>query len=401
MESFASLIKNESLQDRINRMNAWKDARKKADEEYIRQQRIRMFINDCDDIRPSLRNQLLIDSKVCQLEQIKDLEKRVQQIKDIEDNWHQVLKRDNFSKTEMEKSKLTQRRYEGLTVQDYLKSQMYEKSQTDAQKMHEEINLELEQISISKKEEAQQDEERMKKQEDVRKKLNEEITKQIHRNDELKKNQKKKELELEKILNKKIENDMIKEENARRSDQEHFRSEVFHYLDYLRKTRHQNDIEQCEKEKLIDDIRKKRNENEWIQRCEFVKKRELVNQQARSIQVHQIIEQDKMKIRDAAKEREDNLKFNERELNERMKIREEKWNDRVKAHHYGQELLEQKKMEHLRDMAEKQKLDEQLKLFAIERDQRETMGREFIKSFEDVLPIHSNLLVIRKGKAHN
>lgn len=44
MESFASLIKNESLQDRINRMNAWKDARKKADDEYIRQQRIRMFM---------------------------------------------------------------------------------------------------------------------------------------------------------------------------------------------------------------------------------------------------------------------------------------------------------------------------------------------------------------------
>jgi len=183
--------------------------------------------------------------------------------------------------------------------------------------------------------------------------------------------------------------------------QEHFRREVFHYLDYLRKTRHQNDMEQSEKEKLIDDIRKKRNENEWMKRCEFVKKRELVNQQARSIQVHQIIEQKKMKIRDAAKEREENLKFNERELNERLKIKEEKWKDRVKSHRYGQELLEQRKLEHLRDLTEKQKLDEQLKLFAIERDQRETMGREFVKSFEDVLPLHSNLHVIRKGKAHN
>lgn len=160
-------------------------------------------------------------------------------------------------------------------------------------------------------------------------------------------------------------------------------------------------MEQCEKEKLIDDIKKQRNENEWIKRCEFIKKRELVNQQARSIQVHQIIEQEKKKIRDAAKESEENLKFNERELNERMKLREEKWKDRVKAHHYGQELLEQRKMEHLRDLAEKQKLEEQLKLFAIERDQRETMGREFVKSFEDVLPLHSNLLVIRKGKSHN
>ena len=160
-------------------------------------------------------------------------------------------------------------------------------------------------------------------------------------------------------------------------------------------------MEQSEKEKLIDDIRKKRNENEWMKRAEDVQKRKLVNQQARSIQVHQIIEQEKMKIRDAAKEREENLKFNERELNERLKIKEEKWKDRVKSHRYGQELLEQRKMEHLRDLTEKQKLDEQLKLYAIERDQRETMGREFVKSFEDVLPLHSNLHVIRKGKAHN
>lgn len=162
---------------------------------------------------------MLIDSKVCQLEQIKDLEKRVQQIKDLEDNWHQVLKRDNHSKTEMERLKLYQRRHEGLAVQDYLKSQMYEKSQADSQKMHEEINLELEQISISKREEVQQDEEKLKNEQLMRKMLKEETIKQIYKNDELKKNQRKKELELEKILNKKIENDMIMEENARKSDQ--------------------------------------------------------------------------------------------------------------------------------------------------------------------------------------
>lgn len=156
---------------------------------------------------------------MCQLEQIKDLEKRVQQIKDIEDSWHQVLKRDNHSKTEMERIKLSQRRHEGLAVQDYLKSQMYEKSQTDAQKMHEEINLELEQISISKQEEAHQDEAKMKKELNTRKMLNEEIIMQMHKNDEQKKTQRKKELELENILNKKIECDMIMEENARKSEQ--------------------------------------------------------------------------------------------------------------------------------------------------------------------------------------
>lgn len=159
-------------------------------------------------------------------------------------------------------------------------------------------------------------------------------------------------------------------------------------------------MSESEKEKLIDDIRQKKIENEWKKRCELKKKRDLVNQQARSIQVHQIMEQEKAKIREAAEEKAYNLSFNERESNERIKLQEEKWKHRVKGHHYGQELLEQIKMEQLRDLEVKQKLEEQLKLAAIEREQRETMGREFIKSCEDVLPLHSNLLIIRKGKAN-
>lgn len=44
MDSFEALIKNESLQDRVNRMNAWKESRRNADDEYIKRQKIRMFM---------------------------------------------------------------------------------------------------------------------------------------------------------------------------------------------------------------------------------------------------------------------------------------------------------------------------------------------------------------------
>lgn len=165
-----------------------------------------------------MRNQLLIDSKACQLEQIKDREKRMQQIRDIDDAWNEVLYRDFIDKTEKERSKIDQRRQSGRAVQDYLKSQMYEKMHADSQKLHEEINLELEQISIQNKEEAKQEEERLKKKEKTRKTLKEEISMQIHKKNELREKQRKNEIDLEKFLNKKIENEMIKEENAKKSE---------------------------------------------------------------------------------------------------------------------------------------------------------------------------------------
>lgn len=44
MDSLAPLITDDSFQDRINRMNAWKESQRKTDEEFIRRQRIRMFM---------------------------------------------------------------------------------------------------------------------------------------------------------------------------------------------------------------------------------------------------------------------------------------------------------------------------------------------------------------------
>jgi len=37
-------------------------------------------------------------------------------------------------------------------------------------------------------------------------------------------------------------------------------------------------------------------------------------------------------------------------------------------------------------------------LAAEERERCERMGKEFVKSFQDVLPLHPNLVVIQRGK---
>jgi hypothetical protein len=44
MDSLTPLTQSDSLQDRVNRMNTWKENRRKADEEFIKKQKIRMFM---------------------------------------------------------------------------------------------------------------------------------------------------------------------------------------------------------------------------------------------------------------------------------------------------------------------------------------------------------------------
>ncbi|KAG5684184.1 hypothetical protein PVAND_013424 [Polypedilum vanderplanki] len=399
MDSLTPRSNEDTLQDRINRMNVWKESRRKADEEFLKRQKIRMFLADCDEIRPGFRNQLLLDSKLCQKQQVIDQQKKLLETKDYDTVWHDVLIKDFQIKTDKEKSQLMQKRHEGLAVQDFLKHQMSEKIERDLQ-IHNEINKEKELIAQEQKDLIEEEFEKMRKEKKERKALKNEICKQINLNHEMRMKEHEKLLKIEQMNNQQILNEMLKDEAQRKADQEYFKREVFHYLDYLKQSRHQHDIEEREKEKLIEDIRKKKNEEEWNKRCELNKQRLQVNQEARRLQRLQLSLQEKAKIQEAVKEKEENQKFNERELSERLKMREEKWEQRIKAYRHGQELLEQQKAEKLRDAAEKQKLEEQLKLAAIERDRHERIGLEYLKAAEDLLPLHPNLVLINRGKKY-
>lgn len=219
-------------------------------------------------------------------------------------------------------------------------------------------------------------------------------------NYETKKMQLESELKRDQLINERIRQDLLRAEKAERDDREQFRRDVFTYLDHLMSTRRHNSQIEREKEKLIDDIRAKALEDEWQKRCETKQKRVLVNQIARVGQVDQIRWQEKKMIEEASKEKHENAEFNAREMMERQRLKEMQWQQRLKAYHYGRELMDQRKSEELRDMAAKQKLNEDLMLAEKERQKCESMGHEFVKSCQDVLPLHPNLVIIQRGK-HN
>lgn len=208
------------------------------------------------------------------------------------------------------------------------------------------------------------------------------------------------ELKLDQLINERIQRDLERDQNAERAEKEQFRRDVYSYLEDLEMTRYHNKNVEKEKEKLIEDIRVKLADDEWQRSCEFKQKRQEVNRIARTVQVHQMKSQERQTFEDAVKEKAENKVFNEREMMERALIEESKRQQKLRALRYGRELMEQRKAEELRDLAEKQKLHESLTLAAQERDRMEAMGQEFVKSYNDLLPLHPNLLVIQKGKKY-
>lgn len=345
-----------------------------------------------------MRNQLLRDSKLCQLEQIKDQKLRYEEKKDFDDAWHKILCRDFQNKTLNEKAKSEMRAYEGKSVQDVLKQQI---DKIDRERIHEEINEWNKQFSKDIQKDNEEKIEKIRSEFKKREALKDDIQKQIYENQAFKKQQLEREIKIDQIISDEVRKEMQREEEARKNDHAYFKREVLHYLDYLRMSRHQSEMEEREKEKLIEDVRRMKCDEDWFKRCDFYKKRVAVNQEARSGQVYQLTEQEKQKRREAMMEREYNDSFNQKEMKEREMLREEKWQHRLKNFRYGQELMEQKKHEELKRLAEKQKIEEELMLIEKERLRCEEMGKEFVKSSQDVLPLHPNLRIILKGKKYN
>lgn len=358
-----------------------------------------MCRNDCDEIRPKLRNDLLTDSKMCQLEQIKDQQKRAQMIKDLDSVWHEVQSRDHHQGTEREKQLAHCRWHYNQSIQDFQKHQVADKVERGL-KVFEEIDEERKQFAQFCKEDYVKEQERIRDENEVRKSLDSAVSHQIRQNCQIRKDKLERELKTDQAINEQIRRELERSQNDEKNEKERFRRDVFIYLDDLMATRHHNRIVEIEKEKLIDDIQVKSAEDSWKQRCDTYQKRVLVNQQARIGQFQQIKRNEKLMIEEAAQEKKDNLIFNERERLERVKIKELEWQQRVKAFRYGRELIEQKKSEELRDAAKKQELNERIMLADQERERKETMGLEFVKSYQDLLPLHPNLVVIQRGK-HN
>lgn len=131
--------------------------------------------NDCDEIRPELRNHLLKDSKMCQLEQVKDHQQRNEMNKDFDRAWHEIQCRDHHNGTQQDKTIARQRWYENQSVQSFLKEQMVDKVERGL-KVWEEINEERKKFAEMSKEDCQLEQQRLRREQVVRQSIGEDVT---------------------------------------------------------------------------------------------------------------------------------------------------------------------------------------------------------------------------------
>lgn len=208
------------------------------------------------------------------------------------------------------------------------------------------------------------------------------------------------ELKQDQLNNERVRQELARQKLAEKNDRQLFQREVLSYLENHMMTReHERDVA-CKREKLINDVQLKAAEDEYVERCRLHQKRKLVNEIARLGQFEEIRRREQEMIDAAFREKQENAVFNERESRERQNLRHFRWQQRLKAYDHGCVLQEQIKSEQLRDLAAKQKLNDQLMLADKERAKQEAMGLEFIRSFQDVLPSHPNWTVIQKGSKY-
>ncbi|CAO1383440.1 unnamed protein product [Diamesa serratosioi] len=393
--SLENVCNGNSFQERINRMNARKEEQRLIDCEFIRTQKIRMFINDCDEIRPNLRHILLKDSKLCQAEQMRDQEKMRQEKKDVDNAWIQVQCRDYQAKTEKEDLFKRCRWQANQLTQSFLKDQIYDNEKRKLS-FHQDIDAEKKQIEQITKADNDKEALRTKKEQDKKKQVSRDILSQIKSNSMMKKKQLDNDLKLERIFEEQTLKEIEKEKVARAAERDYFKREICANMEHLKRVRHDNCVVEREMDKLIEDIRI-RVAAEDLRKCRNVKQKSLLmSMEARRGLLHQINQNELQLIEDASKKKREDLIFNEFVLKDRQKMMNNQLNLKSAAQNYGRELLDQCKAEELQHLYQKQMLEETLLKDAQERQRCETMGKEFVNSFQDVLPLHPNLILINK-----
>ncbi|CAO1411828.1 unnamed protein product [Diamesa hyperborea] len=393
--SLINLCNGNSFQERINRMNARKEEQRLIDSEFIRTQKIRMFINDCDEIRPNLRNVLLKDSKLCQAEQMRDHEKMRQEKRDVDNAWLQVQSRDYQAKTEKEDLFKRSRWHANQSMQSYLKDQIYDNEKRKLS-FYKDIDAEKKQIELITKEDNEKEALRIRQEQEMKRQIGRDIVAQIKNNSMMKQRQLENDLKDERIFEEQTLKEIEKEKLIRAADRDCFKREFCANLEHLKKVRQDNCAVEREMDKLIEDIRIRVASEELRESRNVKQKRLIMSMEARRGQLHQINQHELQLIKDAAKKKQEDYLVNEFVLKDRQKIKDTQLNLKNVALNYGRALLEQCKAEELQRLQEKQILDETLLKVALERQRSETMGKEFVNSFQDVLPLHPNLILINK-----
>lgn len=115
-----------------------------------------------------MRQLLLKDSKICQLEQINDNLKRKQELNDIEKAWIDIGLQTYLKRTENEKYLNIKRLQRELEGQECIKQQIYDRIKAEKKQLAEEIQREQESIKLAQLQEVMEDKNVEKKKLDMK-----------------------------------------------------------------------------------------------------------------------------------------------------------------------------------------------------------------------------------------
>uniref|UniRef100_A0A336KXL9 CSON001106 protein n=1 Tax=Culicoides sonorensis TaxID=179676 RepID=A0A336KXL9_CULSO len=329
--------------------------------------------------------QLLIDSKACQRMQIEDHRKQKQVCKENQNLWLEIAKRANKAELEKEKQqRLARKMYDNCTAK-FLKEQMIEK-QNNLQKYHE-ITEEQKRNEESLAKESEMELLEKKQKSEKRSRLAVDLKEQLLQAEKERIARKSNEDALNKLFHDTIRRELEQEIATRKSHQENLKQDTMHYLNYIEKIRKERQLEQAQKEKLIDDYRVK-HEQEYIDKCRSeMAKRRALHEMVYETQRKQIKEKHEMQkafdddeFKRAAEERA--------KYDHKAALKAEKWKQRQAAKEYARALREQEELRKLEQKKFKERQEAELHNILKEQRLCEEQAKQFIASNIDVLPPH-------------
>ncbi|XP_063706185.1 golgin subfamily A member 6-like protein 22 [Culicoides brevitarsis] len=392
-DKLSAKIEAEML-DRRNKILAMKQAKEKEHHDYLKQKKIQQYMANCDEIRPFLRKQLLVDSKACQRMQMEEHRKQKQAAKETQNLWLEIASRSNKALHEKEKQqRLARKLYDNCTAK-FLKEQMLEKQNnlqkyaemTEEQKRNEESLMKENELALLEKKVAL--EKRMQLAADLKEQLLQAEKERIVR--------KANEDALNKLFNDTIRKEIEQEIAAKKGHKENWKQETLHYLNYMEKIRKEKLMEQAQKDKLVDDYRIKQ-ELEYIDKCraEIAKKRAF-HEMVYETQRKQIKE--KRELQKAMEDSEFKKVAEERaSYDHKAHVRAEKWRQRQAAKEYARALKEQEELRKLEQKQFKERQEAELHKILAEQRICEVQAKQFVDANIDVLPPHPHTKLLHNN----
>lgn len=386
----------QELQERKNKILATKQERERQTIEFLKQKKLQQYIASCDEIRPYLRQQLLIDSKACQARQIEDRRKQQQATKENQSMWMEIAQRSNNVKLQQEVEEKYNRQLHAKNVAEFQIKQVNDK-RLDERKKYTDM------AEITRQNERELERERLEDDKEKKDKLLKRVKLAADLKSQLEMAEKErlarnaKEAELNKLFADSIKREVEKELADRKSDVETFRNETMQYLAYMEKIKKEREIEEATKDKIIEELRLKADRERIRQMQEDTQKRRNLAEMVYETQRNQIKENEER--RQYQKDEEFNEATDKRaQYNHRAEQETEKQRHRQACKQYATVLLQQEEIRRMQERRAREEEAARLHVFFEEQRRCEEEAKKFVSQNIDVLPAHPNTKIMNGRK---